>query len=155
MSNAFAGLIKALSARVNVELAIEDSVRVKADFDNFALHIEHLAGGDQVLLAVSIAEVPAEGRQELYRELLQGQFLFGRTHGASLALDPAEEFICLQILQPILELTQDNFPDLVETFLNLAEFWRQRCLTVSESPAGRLADDQPSPAPADPGFLRA
>ena len=153
MSNAFAGLIEALSARVNVELAIEDGDKVQADFDDFALLIQHLPGADQVLLAVSVAEVPADRRLELYRDILTGQFLFERTQGASLALDPAEEFICLQTLQPLLGLTRDNFPGLVENFLNLAEFWRRRCLTVAEPPEEALADGPP--APAGPDFLRA
>ena len=89
MSNAFAGLIEALSIRVNVNLAIEDGVKVQADFDDFALLIEHLPGPDQVLLAAAIADVPEGNRLELYRGLLKGQFLFGGTQGASLALDPA------------------------------------------------------------------
>ena len=154
MSNAFAGLIEALSARVNVELAIEDGDKVQADFDDFALLIQHLPGADQVLLAVSVAEVPADRRLELYRDILTGQFLFERTQGASLALDPAEKFICLQILQPLLVLTKDNFPDLVENFLNQAEFWRGRCLSWAETSEDGLEAGQPSPAHPGVEFLR-
>jgi hypothetical protein len=149
MSNAFAGLIEALSVRVNVKLAIEDNVKVRADFDNFALLIEHLPESDQVLLAVAIAEAPEGGSLELYREILKGQFLFSLTQGASLSLDQAEKFICLQLLQPLISLTRDNFPDLVENFLNRADFWRQRCLTSAEP--------EESPEAVSPGvdFLRA
>ena len=155
MPDAFAGLIEALSARLNAPLAIEGVVKVQADFDDFALFIEYLPGSDQVLLAAAIAEVPERNRLELYRGLLMGQFLFGRTQGASLALDPAEEFISLQVLQPLSALTRDNFPDLVENFLNLADSWRQRCLSLAE-PEESFEDDQPPlPTPAGSDFLRA
>ena len=153
MSNAFAGLIESLSVRVNVNLAIEDNVKVRADFDEFALLIEHLPGPDQVLLAAAIAEVPAGNRLELYRGVLKGQFIFGQTQGASLALDPAEKFICLQILQPLLVLTKDNFPDLVENFLNQAEFWRRRCQSLAETPEDSQEADQPSLSPTEANFL--
>jgi hypothetical protein len=154
MSSAFAGLIASLSARINVELAIEDDVKVRADFDDFALLMEYLPGSDQVLLAASIAEVAAGNRLELYRDILQGQFIFRQTQGASLALDPAEKFICLQILQPLLALTKDNFPDLVENFLNLAEFWRGRCLSWAETSEDGQEAGQPSPAHPGVEFLR-
>ena len=136
MGSAFAGLIEALSLKVNTSLEIEDGVKVRVNFDDFALLITYLPGSERVLMAVAVADVPEGGvRLELYRELLRGNFLFGRTYGAALALDPAERFICLQAAQPLLTLTRDNFPDLVENFLSLAGEWRGRCLELSRSAA--------------------
>ena len=155
MSNAFAGLIEALSIHVNVKLAIENDVKVQADFDDFALLIEYLPGPDQVLLAAAIADIPEGNRLALYRDILKGQFIFKETLGASLALDPAEQFICLQTLQPLPALTRDTFPGLVENFLNVAELWRKRCLPPTEpesSPEAGLPS--PSSSPEAPGFLR-
>ena len=117
-----------------------DGTKVHVDFDDFALLIEYFPQAGQVLLASAVAEVPERGRAGLYKTLLQGHFLFGRTGGASLALDPAGKFICLQIAQSIAALTPDNFPDLVENFLNQAGEWRRRCLEAGREEPDDLAE---------------
>jgi hypothetical protein len=148
MSNIFAGLIGALSATIGHTLEIAKETTVHADFDDFALLIEFFPASGQVLLAVPVADVPPAsetggGRESLYRELLQGHYLFAGTHGAALALDPEGRFVCLQLLQHINALTRDNFPVLVENFLNQAEEWRRRCLAAGEA--------APEPPAAEPG----
>lgn len=143
MKTAFTGLVSALSAKVKYDLKILDGVRVHVNFDDFALLVEYLPEAEQVLLAASVAEVPPDGREALYRALLQGQFLFVGTKGASLALDPEESFISLQVIRDMSALTLDNFPLLVEGFLNEAEKWSVRCqeLTQKEQGAGKTRDN--------------
>jgi hypothetical protein len=158
MDNSLTGLITALSARIGQRLEVVDGTKVHADFDDFALLIEYFPQAGQVLLVSAVAEVPERGRTGLYKTLLQGHFLFGRTGGATLALDPAEKFICLQITQPITTLTPDSFPGLVENFLNQAGEWRQRCLEAGREEleeSKELAEPAAEAAPAfGPGLLR-
>ena len=157
MDNSLAGLIAALSARIGQQLEVVDGTKVHADFDDFALLIEYFPQAGQLLLAAAVAEVPERGRAGLYKNLLQGHFLFSRTGGAVLALDPAEQFICLQITQPINPLTPDSFPTLVENFLNQAGQWRRRCLEAGREELEDAAEPAAEIAPAfgpGPGLLR-
>jgi hypothetical protein len=132
MENAFAGLIQALSDTLGTQLEIRDKTRVHVNFDNIALLIEHLDEAEQLLLIAPLADVPATGRENLYRSLLQGQYAFAGTSGATLAADKDERFVCLQIAPSLRALTRENFPALVENFLNMAEHWRKRCTAASE-----------------------
>ena len=151
MENAFTGLIQALSAqlqgRLQAQLEIRDSTKVHVNFDDIALLIEHLPDAEQVLLAAPVADVPAGNREAFYRLLLQGQYIFAETGGATLALDREERFVTLQIAPSLRALTRENFPALVENFLNMAEHWRKRCLETAKE---RAEEGEASPAPAFP-----
>ncbi|MCL1889253.1 MAG: type III secretion system chaperone, partial [Desulfovibrionaceae bacterium] len=131
MENAFSSLIQTLSAQLRTQLAIREGGKVHVNFDDIALLIEHLPDAEQLLLIAPVADIPATGREDLYRELLQGQYVFAKTSGATLALDDNESFVCLQIAPSLRALTTENFSGLVENFLNMAEYWRGRCLTAA------------------------
>jgi hypothetical protein len=150
MENAFTALIQALSARVGTTLEITDDGTVHVDFDATPLLIKHLADAEQILLAAPVAEVPAAGREGLYRALLQGQYIFAGTRGATLALDAEERFVCLQMAPSLHALTLENFPVLVENFLNMADHWRARCQEATE---GETGSGEAASAP-EAGMLR-
>jgi hypothetical protein len=135
MENDFAGLIEGLSAHLNVQLEMRDESTVHVSFDGLPLMMEHLPEAEQLLLAAPVGTVPTVGREEVFRELLKGQYLFAETRGAALALDSEESFICLQIAPSLRTLTRENFPALVENFLQVAETWRQRLEAGPAAPA--------------------
>jgi len=154
MENAFTGLIQALSEQLKAPLEITDQGAVHVNFDDTALLIEHLADAEQILLAAPVADVPATGREDLYRTLLRGQYIFAETRGATLSIDAEESFVCLQMAPSLRALTRENFPLLVENFLNMADHWRARCLEAAEGEAG-ASGDAPAPDPAaGAGMLR-
>ena len=153
MENAFSGLIQSLSVQLQVELEIRDNSKVHVNFDDIALLIEHLPEAEQLLLAAPVADVPARGREELYRALLQGQYVFAETMGATLALDHEERFVSLQMAPALRALTRENFPALVENFLNMVDYWRRRCLEITERTEGQGGDAAPEEAPPA-GMLR-
>ena len=134
MNQIFSSLIDALSAKVGVKLEISDECRLLCDFDDFSLLIEYLEGGEQILLAVPVGSPPKSGREAFYLKLLQGQYLFHETGGATLALDTLAQFVNLQVVRHIRTLEAPDFLVLVEDFLNLAAYWRERCA------AGETAD---------------
>ena len=147
MENAFTGLIQALSAQLQARLEIRDNNKVHVNFDDIALLMEHLPDAEQLLLVAPVADVPAEGREKFYRLLLQGQYVFAETRGATLALDKEERFVCLQIAPSLRALTQENFPALVENFLNMVEHWRRRCLEIAEQESGQAGPGAQEAAP--------
>jgi len=155
MENAFTGLIQALSAQLQTKLEIKDNSRIHVNFDDIALLMEHLPDAEQVLLVAAVAEVPATGREGFYRALLQGQYVFAGTRGATLALDDNERFVCLQMAPSLRALTKENFPMLVENFLNMAEYWRKRCLGEAEPGEEQGSADAPAPESVpEAGMLR-
>ena len=149
MESVFTGLIQALSGQVKAKLEIRNNNKVHVNFDDIALLIEHLPDAEQLLLVAPVAEVPVAGREELYRLLLQGQYVFAETRGATLALDKEERFVCLQIAPSLRALTRENFPALVENFLNMVEHWRRRCLEIADQANGQDGPGAPEIAPGE------
>jgi hypothetical protein len=139
MRDYFRQLIAALSETLGTRIEMQgDSVLY--DFDDFPVLIEYLDGSEQVVLAVSVCSLPAKGREKLYLALLQGQYLFQRTGGATLAVDAEEAFVALQVVKNIHDLTAQSFPTLLENFLHVAAYWRDECERIGGETQVRQSD---------------
>jgi len=127
MNRNFKTLIDALSRKLGVTLEAAADDRVLVDFDDLALLIEYLEAGEQILLAVPVGSPPKNNREAFYRKLLQGQYLFHKSGGATLALDTLAQFVSLQIVRDLRTLDEPGFLTLVEGFLDVANYWRKEC----------------------------
>ncbi|MDR2788734.1 MAG: type III secretion system chaperone [Candidatus Accumulibacter sp.] len=154
MQEFFQHLIQSLSEAVGEPLAIEEGTRVHCDFDEFPLLFQYLPDAEQVLLAVPLAEIPEDDREARYRALLHGQYLFHQTGGGALSLDEEGRFACLQIVKDIRSLTPENFPVLVENFLHVAQYWRDRCLAADPAEAAGTSSTAPTAEPHGVTMLR-
>jgi hypothetical protein len=134
MKKLFLELINGLSEKVGVKLEVEDNetiTRVMVDIDPFALIIEYIRDSEQVLIAAPVGAAPEQNAEAFYRELLQAQYLFHKTGGTTLSLDPAAQAVCLQAARDMQALTPQTFPTLIENFLHVAEVWREKCETAA------------------------
>ena len=134
MQKHFQELVRALSEKANTAISVGDDGRIFCDCGEFPLLIEYLEGPEQVFMAASVGAVPTQGRELFYQKLLQGQYLFHQTCGATLALDVELTFVTLQIVKDMQTLTVQNFPTLVANFLHTAEYWHARCAEASDLP---------------------
>jgi hypothetical protein len=147
----FKNLIDALSGKVGVKLEMQDENYVFVDFDDLPVMFEYIEENNRILLAVSVAQAPEEGRETFYAGLLQGQYLFHKTGGATLALDPDARFVSLQVLLEMQNLTPPDFIAQVDDFLRTADFWVKLCGDAGAKRTG--AGPQKEEASAE-GMLR-
>jgi heme oxygenase len=136
----FERLIQSLAQTLGAQLEVkEGETEVFFDFEDFPVLVEYRADVRQVLLSVTVAALPEKNRAALLLSLLQGQFLFQRTAGATLAVDENAFSVDLQIVKDIETLTTENFPVLMENFLRVAEDWHETIENfgekVTETPA--------------------
>lgn len=134
MQKHFQELVRALSEKADTAINIGNDGKIFCDCGGFPLLIEYLEGPEQVFMAASVGAVPTQGRELFYQKLLQGQYLFHQTCGATLALDVELAFVTLQIVKDMQTLTAQNFPTLVANFLHIAEYWHARCAEASDLP---------------------
>lgn len=132
MQKHFQELVRALAEKANTAIKVGDDGKIFCDCGEFPLLIEYLEGPQQVFMAASVGTVPTQGRELFYQKLLQGQYLFHQTCGATLALDVELTFVTLQIVKDMQTLTVQNFPTLVANFLHIAEYWHARCAEASD-----------------------
>ena len=103
-----------------------------AEMEGFLLMVHHLEDSGQILLSTCVAPLPREGRERVFLTLLQGQYFFQRTAGATLAVDNDASFIVLQAVYALRLLTADSFVHAVERFMQAAEYWRGACATPAD-----------------------
>ena len=100
---AFDETIALLSKAIGIELQIEDGIcGFKAgdpedDVASVNIIISNVEERGEVLLYADLGDVPPEGREAFYRNLLEANNLFQGTAGATLSLENGTGLIRLQI----------------------------------------------------------
>ena len=97
------------------------------EMEGFLLMVHYLEDSEQILLATCVAPLPQGERENIFLALLQGQYFFQRTSGATLAVDNEASFIVLQAVYSLRLLTAGSFIHAVERFMQAAEYWRNEC----------------------------
>ena len=108
---------------------------------DFLLMFSYLGDAQQVLVTTCVADLPEENRETLYLELLKGQYFFKETRGATLSVDEGSHFVTLQLVRHLTLLTPQNFPVLVENFLQTALYWRNRIAGEAADSSVPVADE--------------
>lgn len=149
MNTFFAELLDRLRLTLGLtDLRMDDSRQCSLEMDGFLLMVRYFPASNEILLSTSVARLPAETgnaqRLVLYRRLLQGQYFFQHSAGATLSLDSDESLVALQQVENIRVLDHDGFLRMVEHFMQVADYWREQCQHCLQAPASALAD---SPAP--------
>lgn len=132
-----------LSQQIGLEnLAFnEDSVCCLEVADRFAVQIEWEQTSDSLVFLSRVAEPPASGREELYRTLLQANFLFHETTGETLCLDPETGDVMLCRVFPLATTSTASLLTEFTYFLQTTDTW-----------ADRINSGTPSAAPEDGGY---
>ena len=132
MSEAYRSLLSCLAADLKLpEIAEQDGMALLV-IDDFEVVLRLLPSG-QVLIYTVVAPLPAEGHAALMTSLLEANALFLATQGFTLAARE-DTGVLLQSSLPLAVLNGGNVAQWVENFVNVAEFWQERCLST-ESPA--------------------
>ena len=147
MRDFFTVLIRATGEALGVETPEIEDDAVSFVIDDYLLLIAYLPQAEQVLLSTVVAEPVPERRAEVYRALLQGQYFFQRTQGATLSVDEENRFVALQRVDSLRALEAKTWPGVVERFMQIADFWRDECRRIAESaePVPALANGAINP----------
>ena len=132
MSEAFRSLLSGLAADLRLAEIPEQDGMALLVIDDFEV-VLRLLPSDQVLMYTVVAPLPAEGRAALMASLLDANTMFLATHGFTLSARE-DTGVLLQGALPLASLHGGNIAQWVENFVNVAEFWQERCL-AAESPA--------------------
>lgn len=93
----------------------------------------------------SLGELPASGRETLYRSLLRGNLLGLQTQGSTLAIDSDLDEAVLSRTILIEEVSLESFASLLDGFIGCAEYWTQHLADNQHdaSVVARPADESP------------
>ena len=131
MSEAFRSLLSCLAADLKLPEVPEQEGMAVLVIDDFEV-VLRLLPSDQVLMHTVVAPLPAEGRAALMASLLEANTLFLATHGFTLSARE-DTGVMLQGALPMAVLNGGNIAQWVENFVNVAEFWQERCLSTEST----------------------
>jgi len=126
-------LLEALGDRLKVPgLRLDEDRAVAIDVDDGRFKVQFNERDDELILTSQVGTTEAQGleRARLCEALLEANFAFQGTLGATLALEPESGCVLLQkICDDGLDL--DLFETLVADFIFAADTWEQRLRTGS------------------------
>lgn len=93
--------------------------------DGLVVEILHLPEVGRIMLYADIGREPQEGRDQVYRLMLQAQHLFQGTAGASFGLDGETGSVYLERPVSLATLTAESFVTDFEVFAQVALKWRK------------------------------
>ena len=132
MSEAFRSLLSCLAADLKLPEVPEQEGMALLVIDDFEV-VLRLLPSEQVLIYTVVAPLPEEGRAALMASLLEANTMFLATQGFTLSARE-DTGVLLQGALPLASLNGGNIAQWVENFVNVAEFWQERCISA-ESPA--------------------
>ena len=116
-------LIKGLSELFGVELELDEDGLCAFAADDLTITIHDLPEVGLVMLAGDLGEPPPMGLEKLYQAMLEAQYLFRHTHGASFARNPENGRFSLCKPLEISQQDVQTFSVETETFVNTVEIW--------------------------------
>ena len=145
-------LIKVLGEKLDVELTVDSDGTCAFEADGMVVSIHDLRELSAVALVGDLGEPPPERLEALYKAMMESNYLFSGTAGATISRNPATGRFALCQAWSCSTLDGDSFYAAVERFLNTLEVWGRM---VHNYRSGNSSSDEAAEAPdLDGGFLR-
>lgn len=121
-----ADLMKKFTDAVGID-AIEpdDSGAYHFAIDNMVVVFAERKDSRELLTVAEVGEPPPDGRERLYRTLLESAFLGEGTDGAAFSIERGSGQVCLHRADPLDLMDLDRFRGMLERFVNVLENWRR------------------------------
>ena len=144
----FETLIAALGGKLGVEL---DGTGGACGLEVDGVDVVLQDAGDMLLVHTDLGEPPPQDPAALFRAMLEANFLYGGTGGATLAVSPADGHAHLQKYTWLERLDADGALLFVDRFAETAAHWRTLLADYrpdapgapSAAPAAATAPDAP------------
>lgn len=95
------------------------------EIDGMVVSFVEVPESRQLFTWADVGEPPPEGRERLYRVLMESMHMGKATGGSSFSIDAATGNVNLSRLDPLPLLDLDSFSSILERFVNVLEKWRK------------------------------
>lgn len=148
-------IIKKFGKKIGIDIAPSDEGVYMFEVDQMLVAFHVIPELDTIVLTGDIGEPPPEKLENLYKTMLQAQYLFQNTYGATISLNPETNrfMLCKALSCKILD--DDSFFGETEQFINTLDVWVK--LVKNFRDAASLAEETGTPMPSfgSDGFIRA
>ncbi len=145
MKDNFDNLLTELGAAIGIpELCANEDYSCKLLFDEVAVSLELCEDHESFYICCVLGQTGPEVSAAQLALLLDANYLFSGTGGATLGVDKTSGNIALIRAERLSALRKPQFLTMLEEFVNLAEFWQARllqpCTTEQDAPDETIQD---------------
>ena len=118
-------IIKAFGKKLGMELELDNANSCSFQADDIIVSITALPEIDQIAISGDLGTPPAEKLEHLYKIMLEANYAYSSTFGATLSLNAeTEHFELFKVLQ-CRNLDEEAFYKEMETFISVCETWHK------------------------------
>lgn len=115
-------------------LALDDSNVCRVVCDGHPIDFEKLPDSEELFLIAEVCSLPPDGRETLFRRLLEGNRYGIETADATLSLDADQNAIILHRKLDMTRLDYAAFEELLSTFYARLLYWKDLSQATTEAP---------------------
>lgn len=139
--------VSRLAERLNApDLAFDEADQCVLATEAFEVYLDLAAERDSLFVYAKIGELPEAVPVELYRMLLEANFLTRETAGCTIGADERSGVILLSTRWSLRELDDESFEPRLLDFCEATDFWVQRIEAILDPNPQPLGDEPPAPS---------
>ncbi len=116
-------LIQNLGSKLGLELELDESNSCAFEIDDMYLTISLLEETNEIDLTCDLGSLPEKNAEPLLLKLLEANYQHQETHGSTLSVNNLTGRAALCNLLPADIIDDDSFDEILNQFINTAEFY--------------------------------
>ena len=126
-SSVLNNLLREFGSAIGIpDLQLDEEYRCNMMFDEVAVSFELGDGDESVYIYSLIGQVPDDGLERFYAELLHANYLFAESGGSTLGVDSQSGNVVLLREERLESMRLSTLESVAEQFVNVAEAWMSR-----------------------------
>ena len=122
----FKELMQGFAGKVGIaELPVTQDGTCRVEIDGMNVSFIEVPETRQLVTWAEVGEPPPEGRERLYRVLMESMYMGKATGGSTFSIDADTGLVYLFRLDPLPLLDLETFTPMLERFVNVLEEWRK------------------------------
>ena len=136
-SSVLNNLLREFGSAIGIpDLKLDEEYRCNMMFDEVPVSFELGDGDESVYIYSLLGQVPDDGLERFYAELLHANYLFAESGGSTLGVDSKSGNVVLLREERLESMRLSTLESVAEQFVSVAEAWMNRLGNgASESPA--------------------
>ena len=152
-SSVLNNLLREFGSAIGIpDLQLDEEYRCNMMFDEVPVSFELGDGDESVYIYSLLGQVPDDGLERFYAELLHANYLFAESGGSTLGVDSKSGNVVLLREERLESMRLSTLESVAEQFVSVAEAWMNRLSNgASQSPAPR-GESASEPRPPSGGM---
>lgn len=128
------------------ELGLNSDNACFLTFDETLVAIEYDTATERCTISSPVGNIPHDNKKDFYEELLDGNFFWKATSGATLSINREEEMVYLLYDFHPSHTSFQQFQHILENFIATSEEWDKKIINFAIAPETDMPDEKPEHA---------